>query len=186
MAKLDIRIVESGKESLVIELGGRSRLLYFFIFLFLSTAVFLSIDFSYDFSSSRIGGTVFTFLFILISLGVTLTVRSFRIDRSSGVLTRNVGLPFGLYSKQLKTYPLGTKPQFVIRQSSPALPQGDIGINRFSRTAGTMMAGSKEKISLCLETEESTVTLCEGPSKEEISQTATYLSAYLGFPVKSG
>jgi len=186
MAKLDIRIVESGKESLVIELGGRSRLLYFFIFLFLSTAVFFSIDFSYDFSPSRIGGTLFTFLLILISLGVTVTIRSFRIDKSSGVLAKTVGLPFGIFSKNLKRYRLGGKPQFVIRPASPALPREDTGLNRFSRTAGTMMAGSRVKISLCLETEEDSVTLCEGTSKEEVSQAASFMSAYLGIPVKTG
>jgi hypothetical protein len=183
MAKLDIRIKESGKDSLKIELGGKSRLLYFLIFLFLTTAVVLSIDFSYDFSSSRIGGTLFTFLLILICLGVTLTVRSFTIDKTGGVLNKNIGLPFGLYDKILKSYSLGTKPKFVIRSTSAFYPQNSGGVGRFAQSAGAAMAKKRGKASLCLETEEDTVTLCESSSKEEINQITKYLSAYLGFSV---
>ncbi|MBB6481357.1 hypothetical protein [Spirochaeta isovalerica] len=183
MAKLDIRIKESGKDSLRIELGGRSRLLYLIIFLFLSTAVFLSIDFSYDFTSARIGGTLFTFLLILISLGVTITVRSFTIDKSIGELQRNIGLPLGIFTKTLKSFPLGSKPKFLIRSDGHIYSRESMGGSRFSQTAGTAMARGRSKVSLRLEMEESTVTLCEGPSKEEIQQAAAYLSAYLGIPL---
>lgn len=183
MAKLDIRIKESGKDSLKIELGGRSRLLYFFIFLFLTAAVVLSIDFSYDFTSSRIGGTLFTFLLIFVCLGVTLTVRSFSVDKTSGVLNKNIGLPFGIYDKILKTYSLGVKPKFIVRSTSAYYPQDSSGAGRFTQSAGAVMAKRRGHVALCLETEEDTVTLCKGSSKEEINQIAKYLSAYLGFSV---
>jgi len=90
MAKLDIRIKESGKDSLRVELGGRSRLLYLIIFILLSATVFFSIDPSQDFSSSRIGGTIFTFLLILISFAVTVVVRSVSINKTTGLVEKQM------------------------------------------------------------------------------------------------
>jgi len=175
MAKLDVRIKESGKDSLQIELGGRSRLLYLVIFILLSLTVFFSIDPAQDFSSSRIGGTIFTFVLILLSLAVTVVVRSVSIDKSSGLVEKRIGLPFGLYSRATKTYVMGSRPQLLINSISGLYPETGM--------KGARMSG-KGKMSLSIETAEDTVLICEGVSKDEISSVGQYLSHYLGYPLK--
>jgi len=43
---------------------------------------------------------------------------------------------------------------------------------------------SRSKVTLCLETEEDVLILCEGNSKEEMDSIADYLSKYFGFSIK--
>ena len=184
MAKLDIRIKESGKDSLIVEMGGRRRLLYLVIFILLCITVFLSIDPAYDFSSSRIGGTIFTFLLILVSLSVTIVVRSVKIDKLNNSVEKRIGVPFNLYVKVTKSYVLGSSPLFIMKSLSPVQPT-----SRLKGTSGTSrietMSKMRSKSSLRIETEEDSVLICDGISKEEINTVATYLSQYLGIQVKS-
>ena len=184
MAKLDVRIIESGKDSLIIEKGGRSRLLYLIIFILLSTTVFLSLDPAYDFSSSRIGGTIFTFVLILISLAVTLIVRSVKIDKSNGIVETQVGLPFRLYSKSLKTYALSVKSQIIVKSIS--YNYADSNRSRKLGIGGSgLLKKRRSKVTLCIETSEDTVIICDGSSKEEIHSTGVYISKYFGFPLRN-
>ena len=182
MAKLDIRIKESGKDSLKIELGGRSRLLYFIIFILLSLTVFLSLDPAYDFSSSRIGGTIFTFLLILLSLAVTVIVRSFKIDKRSGLVEKSIGLPFELYRKVTKSYILGTNPKFIIKSLVHLYPESPVG-GKLNSLGGQKKG--KNKFTLCIETEEDTVILCDSNNRDEIDTVANYVASYLGYQVKN-
>jgi hypothetical protein len=184
MAKLDIRFKESGIDSLKIEQGGRGRLVYLIIFIFLSLTVFFSLDPSADFTSSRIGGTLFTFLLMIVSLAVTLTVRYIEIDKHSGILCKRVGLPSGIYNFVSRDYNLGKKPLFIIR--STANHSSEPSFSRFSGFNGKeLLHKGRTKVTLCLETEEDTITLIEGNSIEQIENAADYLSAYFGFSLQN-
>ncbi len=162
--------------SLLIVKGGRNRLLYLIIFLFLSITAIVSFDPSIDMNSSRIGGTIFTFALIVICFFVAFIVRNIEIDKVSNSVQKTIGLPFGLVKRTVKSYPLGSNARFVISSITYT----------FSTRQKSSLSKRKAIVRLNIETMEDSIIICESKMQSEVEEVGNFLSHYLGIPLVLG